>query len=91
LSVPPENRVGRDDRRDLTEPATAHPVSMHGQPTAFFIGEADPATRRARRMRFSSIRYPTLACRSSAHQPATAITKSRTAVTSTTAGVYLTR
>ena len=47
--------------------------------------------RRARRMRFSSIRYATLAYRSSAHQPATAITKSRTAVTSTTAGVYLTR
>jgi len=42
--VPPENRVGCDDRRDLTEPATAHPVSMHGHPTAFFIGEADPAT-----------------------------------------------
>src|SRR5436309_9243127 len=44
LSVPPENRVGCDDCRDLTEPATAHPVSMHGQPTALFIGEADPAT-----------------------------------------------
>src|SRR5438552_11450224 len=43
LSVPPENRVGCDDRRDLTEPATAHPVSRHDQPTAFFIGEADPA------------------------------------------------
>ena len=40
-------------------------------------------------MRFSSIRYATLACRSSAHQPATAITKSRTAATSTTAGVYI--
>ena len=44
LSVPPENRVGCDDRRDLTEPATAQPVSKHGQPTAFVIGEADPAT-----------------------------------------------
>jgi pimeloyl-ACP methyl ester carboxylesterase len=40
----PENRVGCDDRRDLTEPATAHPVPMRGQPTAFFIGETDPAT-----------------------------------------------
>jgi len=28
----------------LTESATAHPVTRHGQPTAFFIGEADPAT-----------------------------------------------
>jgi hypothetical protein len=44
LSVPPENRVGRGDRRDLTKPATAHPVSMHGQPTAFVIREARPAT-----------------------------------------------
>src|SRR6478672_7334897 len=44
LPVPSENRVGRDDRRDLTEPAAAHPVSVHGQPTALVIGEADPAT-----------------------------------------------
>jgi len=44
LPVPSENRVGRDDRRDLTEPATAYPVSLHGQPTALVIGEADPAT-----------------------------------------------
>ena len=44
LSVPPENRVGCDDRRDLTEPATAHPASMHGEPTAFFTCEADPGT-----------------------------------------------
>jgi hypothetical protein len=43
LSVPPENRVGCDDRRDLTEPTTAQPVSMHRQPTALVIGEADPA------------------------------------------------
>ena len=41
--MPPENRVGRDDRRDLTEPTTAQPVSVHGQPPAFLIGQADPA------------------------------------------------
>jgi len=28
----------------VTQLATAHPVSVHGQPTALFIGEADPAT-----------------------------------------------
>ena len=40
--MPPENRVGRDDRRDLTEPTTAQPVSMPRQPTAFLIGQTDP-------------------------------------------------
>ena len=43
--MPAENRVGRDDRGDLTEPATAQPVSVDGQPAAFLIGEADPATQ----------------------------------------------
>jgi hypothetical protein len=43
LSMPPENRVGCDDRGDVTKAATAQPVSMHGQPTAFLIGQADPA------------------------------------------------
>ena len=41
--MPPENRVGRDDRRDLTEATTAQPVSMPRQPPAFLIGQADPA------------------------------------------------
>jgi hypothetical protein len=41
--MPPENRVGCDDRGDVTKAATAQPVSMHGQPTAFLIGQADPA------------------------------------------------
>ena len=41
--MPAQNRVGRDDRRDLTEAATAQSVSAHGQPTAFLIGQADPA------------------------------------------------
>ena len=45
--------------------------------------------RCARRMRFSSTRYATASCCWSDHQPATAITKSRTAATSTTAGVYI--
>ena len=37
LSVPPENRVGCDDRRDLTEAATAQPVSVPRQPTTVLI------------------------------------------------------
>ena len=45
LPMPPENRVGRDDRGDLTESATAQPVSVHRQPTAFLIGQTDPAAQ----------------------------------------------
>jgi hypothetical protein len=41
--MPPENRVGCDDRGDVTKAATAKPMSMHGQPTAFLIGQADQA------------------------------------------------
>ena len=41
--MPPENRVGCDDRDDVTKVATAQPVAMHGQPTAFLLGQADPA------------------------------------------------
>ena len=63
------------------------------QPTTFVIGQADPAAQMCAEdaVLFSSIRYTTLACRWLAHQPATAITNSRTAATSTTAGVYRTR
>ena len=43
--MPSENRVGRDDRGDLTEAATALPASAHGQSTAFLIGQADPAAQ----------------------------------------------
>jgi hypothetical protein len=62
------------------------------QPTTFVIGQADPAAQMCAEdaVLFSSIRYTTLACRWLA-RPATAITNSRTAATSTTAGVYLTR
>jgi hypothetical protein len=42
--MPPQNRVGRDNRPDLTEAATAQPVSVPRQPPAFLIGEAEPAT-----------------------------------------------
>ena len=41
--MPAQNRVGRDNRGDVTEAATAQPVSVHRQPTAFLIGQADPA------------------------------------------------
>jgi hypothetical protein len=40
-----ENRVGRDDRCDLTEAVTPQPVPMRGQPTAFRIGQTDPPAR----------------------------------------------
>ena len=41
--MPSQNRVGRDDRRDLTEAATAQSVSVPRQPTAFLIGQTKPA------------------------------------------------
>ena len=41
--MPAENCVGRDDRGDVTKAATPEPVSPHGQPTAFRIGQANPA------------------------------------------------
>jgi hypothetical protein len=43
--MPPENRVGRDDRGDLMKSATAQPVSVHCQPTPFLIGQTDPAAQ----------------------------------------------
>jgi hypothetical protein len=45
LSMPPQNRVGRDDRRQLLEATTAYPMPVKGQPTAFLIGQADPAAQ----------------------------------------------
>ena len=41
--MPPQNHVGRDERRDLTKAATAQPVSVPRQPTAFLIGQTEPA------------------------------------------------
>jgi hypothetical protein len=41
--MPAENRVGRDDRRDLTEPTTAQPVSVPRQPPTFLVGQTDRA------------------------------------------------
>jgi len=43
--MPAQNRVGRDDRRDLTEAPTASPMPVNGQPTAFLIGQAYPAAQ----------------------------------------------
>ena len=43
LPMATQNRVGRDDRRDLTEAATAQPGAVPRQPTAFLIGQAEPA------------------------------------------------
>ena len=41
--MPAENSVGRDDRGDVAQAKTAQPVPRHRQPTAFLIGQADPA------------------------------------------------
>ena len=37
--MPPQNRVGRDDRGDLAQPATAQPVPAHGQSTPVVIAQ----------------------------------------------------
>jgi hypothetical protein len=42
--MPPQNRVGRHNRRDPTEATTAQSVAVPRQPPAFLIGEAEPAT-----------------------------------------------
>ena len=42
LPIPPQNRVWRDDRGDLTQPATAQPVPAHGEPTP--LGIRQPQT-----------------------------------------------
>ena len=87
--MPAQNRVGRDDRRNLTRrrlpsrcPCTAN------RRRSSSVKRTRPR-RCARRMRFSSTRYAAVSCRWSFHQPATAITKSRSAATSTAAGVYI--
>src|SRR3954451_22041847 len=41
--MPTESGVGRENRDAVAQAATAQPVPMHRQPTAFLIGEADPA------------------------------------------------
>ena len=45
VPIPSQHRVWRDHRRDLTEATTAEPVSVPRQPSAFLIGEAEPATQ----------------------------------------------
>jgi hypothetical protein len=39
LSMPSNNRVRRDDRRDLAQHASAQPVPPNGEPTPPFIAE----------------------------------------------------
>ena len=41
--MPPENRVGRDDRGNRTETTAPQSVSMLRQPPAFVIGHSEPA------------------------------------------------
>ena len=40
--MPAENRIGRDDRGDVTQAATAQPMPVDGQPPALVIGQAKP-------------------------------------------------
>jgi hypothetical protein len=52
------------------------------------MADQPEASAAQRRIRFSSIRYARASCRLSLHQPARAISMSRTAATSITTGVY---
>jgi len=55
--MPPQERVGGDDRRDLAQRLTAYPNDARGEPSPVVIGqpEALPTSCRRKR-RFSSIR-----------------------------------
>jgi hypothetical protein len=39
--MPPQNRVGRDDRGDLSQPATTQQVPAHGQPAPIIIAQPE--------------------------------------------------
>src|ERR1700674_420743 len=46
LPMPPENRVWRDDRGDLTQPPTSQPVPADGEPTPLVLAQPKaPATQ----------------------------------------------
>jgi hypothetical protein len=38
--MPPQNRIGRDDRGDLPQPATPQPMAAHAQPTPVVIAQS---------------------------------------------------
>ena len=38
--MPPQDRVGRDDRGDLTQPSPSQPVPTHGEAPPFVIGQS---------------------------------------------------
>jgi hypothetical protein len=88
LPMPPQNRVGRDDRGDLTQPATANRCPrMPSRRRSSSLSRRRRPRSCPRRMRFSSIRYARDSCcrRSS---PAAATT-TRRENTSTTAGKFI--
>jgi hypothetical protein len=39
----PQKHIGRHDRGDATQAATTHLMSAQREPTAFVVGQADPA------------------------------------------------
>jgi hypothetical protein len=43
LPMPPKNRVGSRNGGDIPKAATTEPVSVLAQPTAFLVGQAEPA------------------------------------------------
>ena len=44
LPMPPQNRVGRDKRGDLSQPATTQQVPAHGQPTPIIIAQPEASS-----------------------------------------------
>lgn len=91
LSMPPQNRIGRDDRGHLTQPSPAQAVAAYGQSAAFIIGQPQaPATQLPAETRFSAKRYAQASCCRWFSQPASAARSIRTEARSTTVGVYIT-
>jgi hypothetical protein len=37
--MPPQDRVGRDDRGEVGQGSASQPVPMHGEPTSFVVAE----------------------------------------------------
>jgi hypothetical protein len=90
LPMPPQNRVGGDDRGDVAQCSASQSVPTYGQPTSFIIGQPQSPTHLSSEdsILFDQVGHPLLLPRFS--QPARTTRNNRADVRSTTAGVYIT-
>jgi hypothetical protein len=80
---PAQDRVGRDQARELAEPATADDPALDGQASPLVVGEAQPPSAEllvdSWSTRFSSRRKSTTSSWRELTQPAIQTTRNRTA------------